>query len=90
TRHQHSNWIHHQRKSRRFKLPQHAAAVIIAAKLQDNPFPNVVDVAGWALEIKIGEVDAFRIVGELLPEAVKAQARFEHSLKHTQLALFAP
>ena len=56
---------------------------MIAAKLQVHPFPNIVEIAGWALEVNITEAEAFRIVGELLPEAVKAQARFEHAVRLT-------
>ncbi|PIL33784.1 hypothetical protein GSI_04409 [Ganoderma sinense ZZ0214-1] len=76
TRHMHSNWTTSHLRRRRS-----SPRAIIAAKLNDNPFPNVVDVAGWALEANMPETEAFRIVGELLPEAVKVQARFEHLLK---------
>ncbi|KAM5537874.1 hypothetical protein V8D89_008350 [Ganoderma adspersum] len=75
TRHQHSNWCTERERSR-LKSPR----LSIAAKLQANPNPSALDVARWALELKILEVDAFRLVGRLLPEAVKAQALFEHSL----------
>ena len=64
-------------------------AVLIAAKLHADPNPTAVDVARWALEIEVSEVDAFRLVGELLSEAVKAQAAFEHSVRPSPLTCVA-
>ncbi|KAM5544927.1 hypothetical protein V8D89_001038 [Ganoderma adspersum] len=82
TRRVHSNWASRARHQRKLRSSPHSApAAIIAAKLQVHPFPDTVEVACWALELNITEAEAFCIVGKLLPEAVKAQARFEYSLK---------
>ncbi|PIL33777.1 hypothetical protein GSI_04402 [Ganoderma sinense ZZ0214-1] len=81
TRRQHSNWcMDHERN--RLKSPR----PLIAARLQVMPNPTAIDVARWALELNIADVDAFRLVGALLPEGVKAQAHFKHALYHTQVA----
>ncbi|PIL33785.1 hypothetical protein GSI_04410 [Ganoderma sinense ZZ0214-1] len=82
TRRQHSNWCTDLERNR-LKSPR----PLIAARLQVTPNPTAVEVARWALELNIADVDAFRLVGALLPEGVKAQAHFEHSLHHTQFAL---
>ncbi|KAM5544928.1 hypothetical protein V8D89_001039 [Ganoderma adspersum] len=75
SRHQHSNW-YTDRERRRLKSPRAS----IDVRLQENPNPTALDMARWALELEIPEADAFRLVGALLPEVVKAQARFEHSV----------
>ena len=55
-------------------------SVSIAAKLQVNPNPTAFNITCWALELKIPEADAFRLVGHLLPEEIKEWALFEHSV----------
>ena len=56
------------------------ASVLISARLEVNPNPSALDIAGWALQLQIRQVDAFMLVARLLPEAVQAQALFEHSV----------
>ena len=55
-------------------------SVSIAAKLQVNPNPTAFNITCWALELKIPEADAFRLVAHLLPEEIKEWALFEHSV----------